>query len=87
MHLFGALCKNTHLRGLPCLLSTGHLEATASGVGTGAETESGLGEIRGPANGRCPSADYRRAPSGLAALYAARQRPADLVVAIKTGVA
>ena len=71
----------------PRLLLASHLEAAAEGVGAGIDTESGLGEIRRPANSRCSFADHRRALSGLAALHAARQRPADLVVAIETGVA
>ena len=53
----------------------------------GADTESGPGKVRRLADGRRPSADHRWTPHHIAALYPARQRPANLSVAIETGTA
>ena len=52
------------------LLPARHLEEPGPTASAGVDASGDPGEVLDPADGRCPSADHRRAPLGVASPYA-----------------
>ena len=67
--------RGAHLPRLHRLLPARHLEAHGPAVRAGTDAAGHPGEVLHLANGRCPSADRRRAASDVAAPHPAHTRP------------
>ena len=79
--------RGAHLPRLHRLLPARHLEAHGPAVRAGTDAAGHPGEVLHLANGRCPSADRRRAASDVAAPHPAHTRPPTAAASTQAAIA